>query len=56
MGQPALTLGSEGVGALLLEMCVVFTLNRYFYPTTSVHPVPVLIHPGEMEIMWSQAL
>ena len=29
-------------------MCVVFTLNRCFYPTTSVHPVSVLIlHPRE---------
>ena len=32
---------------------VVFTLNRSFYPTTSVHPVSVLIHPREIHIMWS---
>ena len=30
-------------------MCVVFTLNRSFYPTTSAHPVSVLIlHPREI--------
>ena len=35
--------------------CVVFTSNRSFYPTTSVHPVSVLIlHPREIQIMWSQ--
>ena len=34
---------------------VVFTLNRSFY-STSVHPVSVLIlHPREMQILWSQA-
>ena len=41
-------------------MCVVFTLNRSFYPTTSVvHPVSVLIfHPTRREIqtMWSQTV
>ena len=35
-------------------MCVVFTLNRSFYPMTSVHPVSVLIDPREILIMWSQ--
>ena len=37
---------------------VVFTLNRYFYPTTlAVHPVSVLIlHPREIQIMWSQTV
>ena len=35
--------------------CVVFTLNRSFYSTTSVHTVSVLIlHPREVQIMWSQ--
>ena len=34
-------------------VCVVFTLNRSFYPT-SEHPVSVLIHPTEIQIMWSQ--
>ena len=39
-------------------VCVVFTLNRSFYPTTSaVHPVSVLIlHPREIQIMWSQTV
>ena len=38
-------------------MCVVFTLNRSFYPTTSVHPASVLIlHPREIQIMWSQTV
>ena len=38
-------------------VCVVFTLNRSFYPTTSVHPVSVLIvHPREIEIMWSHTV
>ena len=36
--------GDDGV-------CVVFALNRYFYSTTSVHPVSVLIlHPREHKI------
>ena len=37
------------------DLCVVFTLNCHFYPTTSVHPVPVLIliHPREIQVMWS---
>ena len=36
-------------------VCAVFTLNRSFYSTTSVHPVSVLIlHPEEIQIMWSQ--
>ena len=30
---------------------VVFTLNRSFYPTTSVHPVSVLLlHPREIHL------
>ena len=39
---------------------VVFVLKGSFYPTTSAHPVPVLIlHPREIQIiimfiMWSQ--
>ena len=38
-------------------VCVVFTLNRSFYPTTSVHPVSVLIvHPREIQILWSQTV
>ena len=33
--------------------CVVFTLNHSFYPTTSVHPVYVLIlHPREIQIVY----
>ena len=36
-------------------VCVVFILNRSFYPSTSVHPVSVLIlHPREIQITWSQ--
>ena len=38
-------------------MCVVFTLNRSFYPTTSVHAVSVLIlHPREILNLWSQTV
>ena len=37
-------------------VCVAFTLNRSFYPTTSVHPVSELIHPRAIKIMWSQTL
>ena len=33
-------------------VCVV-TFNRSFYPTTSVHPVSVLIHPREIQTLWS---
>ena len=41
----------------MLDVCVVFTLNRSFYPTTSVHPVSALIlHPREIQIMWSQTV
>ena len=38
-----------------LHVVVVFTLNRPFYPASSVHPVSVLIpNPREILIMWSQ--
>ena len=38
-------------------MCVCFTLNRSFYPTTSVHPVSVLIlHAREIQVLWSQTV
>ena len=38
-------------------VCVVFTLNHCFYPTTSVHAVSVLIlHPREIQILWSQTV
>lgn len=41
----------------LYHVCVVFTLNRPFYPTTSVHPVPVLIpYSREILIMCSQTV
>ena len=36
---------------------VVFTLNRPFYPASSVHPVSVLIpYPRETLILWSQTV
>ena len=36
---------------------VVFTLNRSFYPASSVHPVSVLIpYPREILILWSQTV
>ena len=36
-------------------VCVVFTFSRSFFPTTSVHPVSVLIlHPREIQMLWSQ--
>ena len=39
------------------HVCVVFTLNRSFYSTTSVHPVSLLIlHRREIQIMWSQTV
>ena len=31
---------------ILVVVAVVFTLNRSFYPTTSAHPVSVLILPS----------
>ena len=38
-------------------MCVFFTLNRSFYPSTSSTPiilsVPIL-HPREVQALWSQ--
>ena len=41
----------------LLQQRVVFTLNRFFYPTASVHAESVLIlHPTEIQIMWSQTV
>lgn len=37
--------------------CVVFTLNRCFYPASSVHPVSVLIpYPRQTIILWSQIM
>ena len=43
---------------VVVVVVVVFTLNRSFYPTTSaVPPVSFLIlHPREMQIMWSQTV
>ena len=42
-------------GERVVTVCVVFTLNRSFYSTTSVHPVSVLtFHPREIQILWSQ--
>ena len=36
---------------------VVFRLNRYFYPTTSVHPVfDLILHPRKMQMPWSQTV
>ena len=50
-------------GACLAEegkdryMCVVFALNRFFYPTTLAHPVSVpSFHPGGIQIMLSQTV
>ena len=41
---------------IIPHVCVVFILNRSFYPTTSVHPVSVLVlHPKEIQNMWSQS-
>ena len=37
-----------------VEVVVVFTLKCSFYPTLAVHPVSVLIHPREIQILWSQ--
>ena len=38
-------------------LCVVFTLSRYFYPTTPVHPQSVLIlHSREIQILGSQTV
>ena len=45
----------EGVQRTCCVVRVVFTSNRFFYSTTSVDPVSVLIlQPREMQIMWSQ--
>ena len=42
----------EGFG---VDVVVVFTFHRLFYPTSSVHPVSVLIpYPREIPIRWSQ--
>ena len=39
------------------DCCVVFTLNRPFYPASSAHPVSVLIpYPGEILILWPQTV
>ena len=40
-------------------LCVVFTLNRPFYPASSVHPVSTLIpYPREIHVLllWSQTV
>ena len=48
-------LQSTHVHPAFTSACVVFTLNRSFSPTTSVHPVSVLIlHPREIQNLWSQ--
>ena len=38
------------------RVCVAFTSNRSFYPATSVHPLSVMIHPIEVQILWSQTV
>ena len=39
---------------VVVVVCIVFTLNRSFYSTTSVYPVSVLfLHPREIQIRWS---
>ena len=49
------------VAVAVAAVVAVFTLHRYFYPTTSaVHPVSVLLllHPMirvEIQILWSQS-
>ena len=35
-------------------MLVVYYMNRSFYPTSAVPPVSFLIHPKQIQIMWSQ--
>ena len=46
--------GGGGGGGVVV---VVFTLNRRFYPASSVHPVSVLIpYPDEILILWSQTV
>ena len=43
-----LGVSNQGIGNIL---------HRSFYPTSSVHPVSVLIlHPREIQIMWSQTV
>ena len=43
------------VVVFVVVVVVVFTLNRPFYPASSVHPVSVLIpSPREILILWSQ--
>ena len=47
-----------GCCAISLLIVVVFTLNRYFYPTTSAEP-PVsflILHPRDIQITWSQTV
>ena len=45
------------VAVVVVVVVVVFTLNRHFYPASSVHPVPVLIsYPREILIRWSQTV
>ena len=41
---------------VFLIVCVVFTVNCSFHPTTSAHPESVLIHPREIHILWSQTV
>ena len=43
--------------AAIVVVFVVFTSSLPFYPTSSVHPVSVLIpYPREIVILWSQTL
>ena len=45
---PGKTMGVRPTIEPLRLVCVVFTLNRSAYPTTSVQPVPVLsLHPRD---------
>ena len=44
---------------VVVDVVLVLTLNRSFYPTTSaaVRPVSALIlHPRELQIMWPQTV
>ena len=42
----------------IITAVVVFTVNlSFYYPISAVHPVSVLvIHPREIQIMWSQTV
>lgn len=44
-----------GIDTIQHARIVVFTWNRFFYPTTSVHPMSVpIIYPREIQTVWSQ--